>query len=67
MYLLNLRLIRKFPFFDALFFCRHVSDRKPFLTISGEWNGVMMAKYANGVSAQSTNLKKLPLPEARHL
>ncbi|XP_071800418.1 oxysterol-binding protein-related protein 9-like isoform X2 [Asterias amurensis] len=38
----------------------HVSDRKPFLTISGEWNGVMMAKYANGqteVFADTSNMK----------
>nr|XP_006816195.1 PREDICTED: oxysterol-binding protein-related protein 9-like [Saccoglossus kowalevskii] len=28
----------------------HVSDRKPFLTVTGEWNGVMMAKWANGTT-----------------
>ena len=24
-------------------------DRKPFVTISGEWNGAMIAKWADGV------------------
>ncbi|XP_038068641.1 oxysterol-binding protein-related protein 9-like isoform X2 [Patiria miniata] len=38
----------------------HVSDRKPFMTITGEWNGVLMAKYANGqteVFADTTTMK----------
>lgn len=25
-------------------------ERKPFLTVDGEWNGVMMAKWKDGVS-----------------
>ncbi|KAJ8040051.1 Oxysterol-binding protein-related protein 9 [Holothuria leucospilota] len=28
----------------------HVTDKKPFLTIEGEWNGVMTGKWADGVS-----------------
>lgn len=26
------------------------TDKKPFVTISGEWNGVMDAKWSDGVS-----------------
>lgn len=29
---------------------RHVSDYKPFVTVEGEWNGVMTTKGPSGVS-----------------
>ncbi|XP_022089201.1 oxysterol-binding protein-related protein 9-like isoform X2 [Acanthaster planci] len=38
----------------------HVSDRKPFMTITGEWNGVLTAKHANGETeafADTTTMK----------
>ena len=31
-------------------FSSHVTDKKPFLKVDGEWNGVMYANYPNGVS-----------------
>ena len=30
--------------------CSHESDKKPFLKVEGEWNGVMYTKHPNGVS-----------------
>ena len=29
----------------------HNSDKKPFVKVEGEWNGVMKKKFPNGVSA----------------
>lgn len=36
-------------------------DRKPFVTISGEWNGSMMAKWSDGVCNQSYCISDLNL------
>jgi len=35
------------------------AEKKPFVTIQGEWNGGMEAKWADGVSLHSTRYKSI--------
>lgn len=39
------------PLFSFFFFCSAPNDKKSFCSIEGEWNGVMYAKWATGVSS----------------
>ncbi|XP_054277757.1 oxysterol-binding protein-related protein 9 isoform X2 [Macrosteles quadrilineatus] len=37
------------------------NEKKPFLTIAGEWNGIMDAKWSDGRSEQFINVDRLPI------
>uniref|UniRef100_A0A0N8E5Y3 Oxysterol-binding protein n=1 Tax=Daphnia magna TaxID=35525 RepID=A0A0N8E5Y3_9CRUS len=40
-------------------------DRKPFVAISGEWNGAMIAKWADGKTEEFVNVNAMPIVQKR--
>lgn len=41
------------------------AEKKPFLSIAGEWNGVMQAKWANGMTEVFVDTKSIPIIKKR--
>jgi len=41
------------------------NDKKPVVTIQGEWNGVMYAKYASGANEMFVDTKTMPIIKKR--
>ena len=39
--------------------------KKPFLTVEGEWNGLMMGKWADGHNERFVDVKKLEIVKKR--